>query len=137
MEVRQIYAIMNSVTKEMLGEDVIVAEDLSNIVELGQQFESVVGLDNYVRKLPDHVGKVVFVDRVYEGRAPQVLMDGWEYGSIIEKIATRIPEATENEDWELTDGASYDPNVFHAPDVFGEFWNKRTTFEIDMSVTSK
>lgn len=137
MEVKQIYAIMNSVTKEMLGEDVIVAEDLSNIVELGQQFESVVGLDNYVRKLPDHVGKVVFVDRVYEGRAPQVLMDGWEYGSIIEKIATRIPEATENEDWELTDGASYDPNVFHAPDVFGEFWNKRTTFEIDMSVTRK
>lgn len=137
MEVKQIYAIMNSVTKELLGEDVIVAEDLSNIVELGQQFESVVGLDNYVRKLPDHVGRVVFVDRVYEGRAPQVLMDGWEYGSIIEKIATRIPEAVENEDWELTDGASYDPNVFHAPDVFGEFWNKRTTFEIDMSVTRK
>lgn len=137
MEVKQIYEIMNSVTREMLGEEVIVAEDLSNIVELGQQFESVVGLDNYVRKLPDHVGKVIFVDRVYEGRAPQVLMDGWEYGSIIEKIATRIPEATENEDWELTDGASYDPNVFHAPDVFGEFWNKRTTFEIDMSVTRK
>lgn len=137
MEVKQIYEIMNSVTKEMLGEDVIVAEDLSNIVELGQQFESVVGLDNYVRKLPDHVGKVVFVDRKYEGRAPQILMDGWEYGSIIEKIATRIPEAVENEDWELTDGTSYDPNVFHAPDVFGEFWNKRTTFEIDMSITRK
>lgn len=137
MEVKQIYEIMNSVTKEMLGEDVIVKEDLSNIVELGQQFESVVGLDNYVRKLPDHVGRVVFVDRKYEGRAPQILMDGWEYGSIIEKIATRIPEAVENEDWELTDGTSYDPNVFHAPDVYGEFWNKRTTFEIDMSITRK
>ena len=137
MEVKQIYAIMNSVTKELLGEDVIVKEDLSNIVELGQQFESVVGLDNYVRKLPDHVGRVVFVDRKYEGRAPQILMDGWEYGSIIEKIATRIPDAVENEDWELTDGTSYDPNVFHAPDVYGEFWNKRTTFEIDMSITRK
>lgn len=137
MEVKQIYEIMNSVTQEMLGDSIIVAEDLSNIVELGQQFESVVGLDNYVKKLPDHVGRVVFVDRKYEGRAPQVLMDSWEYGSIIEKIATRIPEAVENEDWELTDGQSYDPNVFHAPDVYGEFWNKRTTFEIDMSVTRK
>lgn len=137
MEVKQIYEIMNSVTSEMLGDSIIVAEDLSNIVELGQQFESVVGLDNYVKKLPDHVGRVVFVDKKYEGRAPQVLMDGWEYGSIIEKIATRIPEAVENEDWELTDGQSYDPNVFHAPDVYGEFWNKRTTFEIDMSVTRK
>lgn len=137
MEVKQIYAIMNGITKEMLGDDVIVKEDLSNIVELGQQFEDVVGLDNYVKKLPDHVGRVVFVDRKYEGRAPQILMDGWEYGSIMEKIMTRIPEAVENEDWQLVDGASYDPNVFHAPDVLGEFWNKRTTFEIDMSITRK
>lgn len=137
MEVKQIYEIMNSVTKEMLGDTIIVAEDLSNIVELGKQFEDVVGLDNYVRKLPDHVGRVIFVDRKYEGRAPQILMDGWEYGSICEKIMTRIPDAVENEDWQLNDGQSYDPNVFHAPDVIGEFWNKRTTFEIDMSITRK
>lgn len=137
MEVKQIYAIMNSITNEMLGDSVVVAEDLSNIVELGQQFEDVVGLDNYVRKLPDHIGRVVFVDRKYEGRAPQILMDGWEYGSIMEKIATRIPEAVENEDWSLQDNVSYDPNVFHAPDVYGEFWNKRVTFEIDMSITRK
>lgn len=135
MEVKQIYEIMNSVTQELLGESAVVAEDLSNIVELGQQFESVVGLDNYVRKLPDHVGRVIFVNRKYEGRAPRVLMDGWEFGSILEKIAARIPEAVENEDWTLQDGASYDPNVFHSPDVFGAFWNKRTTFEIDMSIT--
>lgn len=137
MEVKQIYEIMNSITGELLGADVVVNEDLSNIVELGQQFEDVVGLDNYVRKLPDHVGRVVFVDRKYEGRAPQILMDAWEYGSIMEKIATRIPEAVENEDWQLNDGQSYDPNVFHAPDVYGEFWNKRVTFELDMSITRK
>lgn len=135
MTVEQIYQIMNSVTSEMLGDSALVKEDLSNIVELGQQFESVVGLDNYVRRLPDHVGRVIFVNRTYSGRAPRVLMDGWEYGSILEKIAARIPEAVENEDWTLQDGASYDPNVFHSPDVFGAFWNKRTTFEIDMSIT--
>lgn len=135
MTVEQIYEIMNSVTGELLGESAVVAEDLSNIVELGQQFESVVGLDNYVRRLPDHVGRVVFVNRKYTGRAPSVLMDGWEFGSILEKIAARLPEAVENEDWTLQDGQSYDPNVFHSPDVFGNFWNKRTTFEIDMSIT--
>lgn len=135
MEVKQIYEIMNSVTHELLGDSAVVQEDLSNIVELGQQFESVVGLDNYVRKLPDHVGRVIFVNRKYNGRAPRVLMDGWEYGSILEKIAARIPEAVENEDWSLQDNVSYDPNVFHSPDVLGAFWNKRTTFEIDMSIT--
>ena len=135
MEVKQLYEIMHGVTNEMLGDSVVVAEDLSNIVELGQQFESVVGLDNYVRKLPDHVGRVLFVSRKYGGRVPSVVYDGWEYGSILEKLAARIPEAVENEDWTLNDGQSYDPNVFHAPDVYGEFWNKRTTFEIDMSIT--
>ena len=135
MKVEQIYEIMNGITKELLGEDVVVAEDLSNIVQLGEQFESVVGLDNYVRKLPDHVGRVIFVNRKYEGRAPQVLRDGWEYGSIVEKIAARMPEAVENEDWELQDGQSYDPNIFHKPDVFAAFWNNKTTFEIDMSIT--
>ena len=135
MEVRQIYEIMNSITQEMLGDSIIVKEDLSNIVELGQQFENVVGLDSYVRKLPDHVGRCVFVNRSYNSRVPSVLMDGWEFGSILEKISARIPEAVENEDWLLEDGASYDPNVFHAPDVLGKFWNKRVTFEIDMSIT--
>lgn len=135
MEVKQIYEIMNSITNETLGDTIVVAEDLSNIVELGQQFESVVGLDNYVRKLPDHIGRVVFVNRQYGGRAPSVLMDGWEFGSILEKLAARIPEAVENENWELQDGTSYDPNIFNAPDVLGAFWNKRTTFEIDMSIT--
>ena len=135
MEVKQIYEIMYNITSELLGDTAVVAEDLSNIVEIGQQFESVVGLDNYVRKLPDHVGRVVFVNRKYGGRAPSVLMDGWEFGSILEKISARLPEAVENEDWTLQDGQSYDPNIFHAPDVLGSFWNKRTTFEIDMSIT--
>ena len=135
MEVKQIYEIMNSITNEMLGESALVKEDLSNIVELGQQFENVVGLDNYVRRLPDHIGRVVFVNRRYNSRVPSVLMDGWEFGSILEKISARIPEAVENEDWQLQDGESYDPNIFKSPDVLGKFWNKRVTFEIDMSIT--
>lgn len=135
MEVSQIYEIMNSISSELLGDSALVQEDLSNIVELGDQFASVVGLDNYVKKLPSHIGRVIFVNRKYSGRAPSVLMDGWEYGSILEKISARMPEAVENEDWGLQDGQSYDPNIFHAPDVFGEFWNKRTTFEIELSIT--
>lgn len=135
MKVTQVYEIMNSITNELLGESVVVNEDLSNIVDIGKSFEDTVGLDSYVRKLPDHIGKVIFVDRVYEGRAPQVLKDGWEFGSIMEKIAARLPEAVENEDWELQDGQSYDPNIFHKPDVYAKFYNDRVTFEIDMSIT--
>lgn len=138
MVVEQVYEILNTITGEQLGESVVVAEDLSNIVEVGQAYESIRdGVDNFVRQLNDHIGRMVFVDRVYSGRAPKLLMDGWEFGSIMEKVSMELPEATENESWELQDGSSYDPNIFYKPSVSVSFWNQRVTFEIPMSFTEK
>lgn len=137
MKVEQIYNILNEMTKEYLGDEIIVQEDLSNLVSLGEQFDNIMGLDNYVRALIDHVGRMVFVDRVYGGRAPSVLVDGWEYGAILEKISVALPEAQENEMWDLQDGQSYDPNVFKKPNVTAKFFNDRVTFDIQLSITSK
>ena len=137
MTVNQIYDIMNSVTAEVLGESVIVAEDLGNIVDVGTEIFNANAVDNYVRSLVNHIGKVIFVNRPYAGNVPSVLMDGWEYGSVLEKITAELPAATENESWELTDGASYDPNVFYKPQVSAKFFNKRVTFEIPMSFTER
>lgn len=136
MKVTQVYEILNSITEEILGDSVVVQEDLSNVVEIGRAFENLEnGVDNYVRRLQDHIGRMVFVDRVYRGRAPRVLMDGWEYGSIMEKVRAKLPEATENESWALEDGTSYDQNIFTAPEVSVKFYNKRVTFEIPISIT--
>lgn len=138
MKMTQVYNILNSITNEILGDSVIVAENLSNIVDVGRAYEDMEnGLDNFVRALNDHIGKVVFVERVYRGRVPSVLMDGWEYGSIMEKIRGSLPSAVENESWLLEDGASYDPNIFYKPDVDVKFFNKRVTFEIDMSFVER
>lgn len=137
MLVNQIYDIMNTVTNEVLGESVIVAEDLSNIVDVGTAIFNASAIDSYVRSLVNHIGKVIFVNRPYSGNVPSVLMDGWEYGSILEKINTELPQAYENESWELTDGASYDPNIFYQPTVEAKFFNKRVTFEIPMSFTER
>lgn len=137
MTVNQIYNIMNSVTGEILGESAIVAEDLSNIVDIGTEIFNASAVDNYVRSLVNHIGKVIFVNRPYSGSVPSVLMDGWEFGSILEKVTAELPNATENESWELTDGASYDPNIFYKPSVSAKFFNKRVTFEIPMSFTER
>ena len=137
MQVSQIYTLMNTITTEILGDSVVVAEDLSNVVDIGRAFENANSLDNFVRSLNDHVGRMVFVDRVYSGRAPSVLMDGWEFGSVLEKVRANLPEATENESWELQDGASYDPNIFYKPSVVAKFYNDRITFEIPISFTEK
>lgn len=134
MEVKQVYNIVNEVTKSLIGETEVVNEDLSNIVDIGNSIENVAGIDNYVKKLVDHIGKMIFVDRPYSGSVPSVLMDGWEYGSILEKVSyDGLPEATENESWELQNGQSYDVNIFTQPKVSAKFYNKRVTFEVPMS----
>lgn len=137
MKVSQVYELMNTVTQEILGESGLVKEDLSNVVDLGVQIFDATSVDNYVRSLVDHIGKVVFVNRPYVGGAPSVLMDGWEFGAVLEKIQCDIPDATENESWMLENGESYDPNIFTGPVITAKFFQKRVTFEVPMSFTEK
>lgn len=137
MEITQVYELVNQTTHELLGDSILLQEDLSNVVDVGEAIFNGQAFDAYVRTLVNHIGKVIFVNRPYRGSAPSVLMDAWEYGSVVEKITSEMPEAVENESWELTDGASYDPHVFHAPKAEAKFFNKMVVFEIDRSITER
>lgn len=137
MTVQQIYTLMNTVTSEIIGKSDVVKEDLSNVVDVGKELFSNTDVDNYVKSLVNHIGKVIFVNRPYTGNVPSMMMDSWEFGSVLEKIQADIPQATENKSWELTDGQSYDPNVFYQPTVSVKFFNSRVTFEVPMSFTEK
>lgn len=137
MTVVQIKDLMNSVTTEILGKGDIVAEDLSNVVDIGKEIFDNTNVDNYVKSLVNHIGKVIFVNRPYTGNIPSMLMDSWEFGSVLEKIQADIPDATENSTWDLQDGKSYDPNVFYKPKVSAKFFNSKVTFEVPMSFTER
>lgn len=137
MDVKQIYELMNTVTGEILGKSDIVQEDLSNIVDVGTEVFGATSVDNYVKTLVNHIGKVVFVNRVYSGGAPSVLMDGWEFGSVLEKISADLPTASENKSWELTDGEEYKQDIFVQPKVSAKFFNSKVTFEVAMSFTER
>ena len=134
MEVKQIYSLVNTITTELLGSS-LVKEDLSNVVDVGTAVFNSGKVDNYVKSLVNHIGRVVFVDRAYSGGVPSVLMDSWEFGSVLEKVSCDLPEATENESWDLVNKQSYDPNVFYKPSINVKFYNNKTTFEIPLSFT--
>lgn len=137
MEVKQIYLLINSVSGEVLGRTDIVAEDLTGIVDLGTEVFNQNAVDNYVKSLVNHIGKVIFVNRPYAGKVPSVLMDAWEFGSVLEKISVDVPEAEENDTWNLKDGQSYDQDVFHKPTVTAKFFNSKVTFEVPVSITER
>lgn len=137
MEVKQIYTLINSVSGEVLGKTDIVTEDLTGIVDLGKEVFNQNAVDNYVKSLVNHIGKVIFVNRPYAGKVPSVLMDKWEFGSVLEKISADVPEAEENDTWNLKDGTSYDQDVFHKPTVTAKFFNSKVTFEVPVSITER
>lgn len=137
MEVKQIYTLINSVSGEVLGRTDIVAEDLTGIVDLGTEVFNQNAVDNYVKSLVNHIGKVIFVNRPYAGKVPSVLMDAWEFGSVLEKISADVPEAEENDTWNLTDGQTYSQDVFHKPTVSAKFFNSKVTFEVPVSITER
>ena len=135
MDVKQIADLVNSVNKEIIGDSVILEENLANTIDVGREVFSATSYDSYVKALVDHIGKIIFVDRKYTGELASLYRDAWEYGAVMEKVyVTELPEAVENESWKLEDGASYDPNIFKQPKVAAKFYNKKTTFEVDLSI---
>lgn len=137
MQVTQIHSLLNNVTKEVLGQEELVKEDLSNLVDVGTEIVNADKVDNFVNKLVHHIGKVQFSNKNYTGKAKNVLMDSWEFGSILQKIDAELPEAVENSTWNLVNGQSYDPNIFYQPKVSSQFFDSKTTFEIPISFAEK
>lgn len=137
MEVKQIYTLINSVSSEVLGRTDIVTEDLTGIVDLGTEVFNQNAVDSYVKSLVNHIGKVIFVNRPYVGKVPSVLMDAWEFGSVLEKISADVPEAEINDTWNLKDGQTYSQDVFHKPTVSAKFFNSKVTFEVPVSITER
>lgn len=142
MKVTQIATLLNGIAGEVAGSDAIFAEDLSNVVDGGKTFLNLFsdsnGLDNAIKAIVDKVGKVVIVDRTYTGGSPSIIRDAWEYGSILEKIRIKLPEASANNTWALTSGAKYDDIlVYDPPEASATYYNSKDTYNIKMSIAEK
>ena len=158
MKVEQIASILNDLNDAMVGADTTFADDLSNIVDAGKSVLDYTGenndnYENYIRKLIDRVGKVIFVDRAYRSQAPNILKDSWEYGSILMKVRVELMDNKDNATWQLGDipngtGLSndqdaqgnpitpsrLDPFVLNKPTAQAKFYNKRVTYEIPITL---
>ena len=135
MKVTQIKDLVNSSLKELNGTSEVLNEDLSNVVDVGTEIFDTENVDNFVKKLIDRVGSTVFNTRIYQGSAPSVLMTSWEFGSVLEKVDSELPDVEENDSWQLENGKDYSPNIFYQPKVSAKFFNSKVTFDIPISFT--
>ena len=127
------------------GAQLVVNEDLSNLVDVGKAVLDYTGAsndnkDSFVRSLIDHVGRVTMVDRTYASQAPNILMDSWNYGSVLEKVRCEAPDARDNATWDLFNypyesGDAYpDPFELSKPSVAAKFFNSKATYEVPITI---
>lgn len=133
MKITQIAPYVNQALKETLGEEAVLTDDLSNIVDSGKAIEESDLQDAVTKGLMNQVGRMVFVERPYDGIAPSVLMDGSEFGSVLAKISTTLPEAQEDQSWSRVDGGTY-PAVFYSTEAKTKLYNSTNPYEFRRSV---
>ena len=133
MQVTQIYDLVNTAVQAVTGEIAPLKEDLSNLVDVGKAIENALGVEPFYKALVNRIGKMYFVDRKYSGLLLKMFKDSWQFGSIVGKVQVDDMQYTENETWEIINGASYDPFVVNLPVVSAKFFNKMATFELDIT----
>jgi len=148
MEVKQIYTLINDIQKELTGGAQydetpawIIREDLSNISQVGDKMLDPASVtaagerwrDNYVRQLIDRIGRMVFVERVYNRIFPDLRRDEWEYGSILTKSRVKRFEARQNPSWGLVAGQTVNQFEFTPPETLTLFYNNKSAWQIDCS----
>jgi hypothetical protein len=135
MNVQQVYELLNQITGELTGNENLVTNDLTNVVDIGSAIFSATSVDNYVKSLVNKVGKVIAVNRPYKPPYPNIKRESWEYGSVLQKLRCAIPEAEANPSWDLQSGQGANQFLFTPPTVTQQFWNSKTTYDISMSFT--
>lgn len=106
---KQIYTIVNDVAAQAMGKDAISVIDNAGLIALGN---TVLGNDatknNFINALTDRIGRTIVSFRAYHSHFPDFERDSIEWGNILQKLKIAMPEAEEDQSYNLLDGTSVD-----------------------------
>lgn len=138
MKVNQIYSLINSINKQMWGENAITVTDLSGIISLGKQLEiDEADSDAFLGALVDRIGKTVIRTLDLELDFPQLFMDSFQFGAILQKITVNPFDAIENSDWNVGENG-FTPTFadVHKPSVNVKYFKGATTWSYRVTIPS-
>ena len=135
-KVEQIYTLVNETAKESMGEKAIAVKDVSSLIALGDSvLSSASDTENFLNTLVDRIARTVFSVRRYETDTEGMVRHPFEFGCIVQKIYVDMPEAKQNNSWEIgTEG--YTP-VFAPvikPTAKQKLFKGITTWEVDVTI---
>ncbi len=136
MKVNQIYSLINAINKDMWGTTTATVKDLSGLISLGKNLEiNADATDSYLGKLVDRIGKTVIRTLDLELDFPNLYMDSFQFGAILQKIVVNPFDAISNSDWNVGQNG-FTPTFadIHKPSVTVKYFQNSTTWSYVVTV---
>lgn len=131
----QIYTIVNEVAQQAMGSKAISVIDNSGLVALGN---TVLGTDatknNFINALTDRIGRTIVSFRAYHSHFPDFERDSIEWGNILQKLKIAMPEAEEDQSYNLSDGTSVDMYKINKAKVNQLLFSTETPWQTHITV---
>ena len=138
LQPKQVADLTNDALKNTLGEETtLLTENLEGVVDIGTSLANANAYKNFIENLMVATAKYIFRFREYKAKAPNVLRDNYEFGQLIQKIRTKLPNTSENQSWKIQPNASYDDNVYTPNEVEVKLFMDQITFEVRKSITNE
>lgn len=108
-KMEQIYSLVNSIAKQVIGNTAITAVDTSSLVSLGETLTQNNSLDSFYSVLADRIGKTIIKSLVYESDDRGIIKNSMEFGAILQKITVELETdtAVHNQSYNPTDRNPY------------------------------
>lgn len=109
LSANQIYEIVNDVAQQAMGSKSIDVVDNATLITVGKTLlDNTESKNNFINALTDRIGRTIVSFRAYHSHFPDFERDSIEWGNILQKIKIGMPDAEQDQSYNLADGTSVD-----------------------------
>lgn len=135
MTTEQIYGLVNTVNAEAFGHSALVVTDTSSLISLGNTvLSSSTNTEAFLNTLAQRIGRTILRFREYRNKLGDMVLNDFEYGAILQKIKVHMPEAEQDESYDLIDGNTVDHYTIAKPSVDQKLFVTRTPYQFHITI---
>lgn len=135
LNAKQIFTIVNEVALQAMGSKTMAVVDNAGLVALGN---TVLGSNdtknNFINALTDRIGRTIVSFRAYHSHFPDFERDSIEWGNILQKLKIGMPNAEEDQSYNLEDGTSIDMYKINKAKVNQLLFSTETPWQTHITV---
>ncbi len=134
----EVYAIINDVAKMMTGAEDVAVIDTHSFVDFGNSvLSSSDSTEMFLNAYLLRIAQTYDTFRPYTGQLKDLVLNGSEWGAIVQKIDAEVPDFVSDDTYELVEGQSIDQYKVRKPTGRQKLFIKRSTYKNYMTTSKK